>query len=507
MAPSVYIINPSTDYPSFYTLDALRAHGLRVQHYADLAVTTVSALAPRYFRVQVCDETVSPVDLETPAEFVALTGKAGQVYRMLALARAFRKRGKIILMGGPFASLNPSFLRPFCDILVRGEFESVAELLFADLAAGCWKDEYKGERPDLSNTPVPRWDLYPNDSALVASVQTSRGCPFSCEFCDVIVYLGRKQRHKQVTQVLRELAAVYERGYRSVFLADDNLMVYVQRAKELASAIARWNDSRRDGRVQLQAQVSLDSARDQELLALWARAGLTNTYIGIETPNEESLRETKKRQNLHVDLVSEISKFLSSGIGVLAGMIVGFDSDGLGIFARQYAFAMECPVPVFALNTLVAPPGTPFFERLEREGRIVFDSGRGFMLGRTNFAPSQMSADELAEGFRWLANRLYEPAAFEVRMLRFLDVFDPRQGENAERRRGLQVRVDREVLAGVTRLGRREADMVRRIQRRLESKPRARHVTHMYAVGGIWDPRLAAASAPFATAHSGGTQA
>ncbi len=508
MSKSLYVVNPRNDFPSFYTLDALASQGLQLQHYGDLAITTLAALAPPDFSVSLCDESVSPVDLDTPCDFVALTGKAGQIYRMLSLGRQFRKRGKVVIMGGPFASLSPDFLRPYCDVLVRGELENIALELFSDLNSSTWKDEYFGDKPDLANTAIPRWELYPNDRTIMATVQTSRGCPFECEFCDVIVFLGRKQRHKPIPLIHRELDCVYKYGYRTVFFADDNLTVYRTHAKELAVAIREWNMRQSDGLLKFGTQVSIDSAKDDELLKLWSLAGLTHCFVGIETPNEDSLRETKKKQNVGVNLVGQIEKMLAHGIGVLAGMIIGFDSDGRDIFERQYEFAMASPVPIFALNTLVAPPGTPLFDRLKKQGRLRLDSGTGFMLGRTNFVLEQMSGEELELGFKWLANKLYEPKAFEQRLLRFLDLMEPVPDGVDHSASNLQPRVDSLVLAGIRELGTSEAAMLEKICPRIENNPRVSHVTmewlrhyhqlrFMYKQGGIWDPDFAKAELPF----------
>ena len=508
MSKSLYVVNPRNDFPSFYTLDALAADGLRLQHYGDLSITTVAMFAPPDFAVTLCDESVAPVDLDTAADFVAITGKAGQVYRMLSLGRQFRKRGKVVIMGGPFASLSPKFLRPYCDILVIGEMENVARQLFDDLRQSTWKDEYVGDRPELDHASVPRWDLYPNHRTIMATVQTSRGCPFECEFCDVIVFLGRKQRHKPIPVIHRELDAVYEHGYRTVFFADDNLTVYRQRARDLAAAVREWNSARSAGLVKFGTQVSIDSARDEALLDLWARAGLTHCFVGIETPNEDSLRETKKRQNMHVDLVEQVEKLLAHGIGVLAGMMIGFDSDGPDIFEKQFDFAMASPIPVFALNTLVAPPGTPLFDRLKQENRLRLDSGTGFMLGRTNFVPARLSAEELELGFKWLANKLYAPKAFEHRMLRFLDKMAPVDDGVDGSASALQHQVDTLVLSGIARLGPDETALVEKVRRRVANHPRVAHVAmewlrhyqqvrFMYARGGVWDSNLAATRRPF----------
>ena len=451
MSKTLYVVNPRNDFPSFYTLDALASQGLRIQHYGDLSITTVAMLAPPDFSVSLCDESVAPADLDTECTFVAITGKAGQIYRMLSLGRHYRRRGKVVIMGGPFASLSPKFLRPYCDVLVRGEFENIAHDLFEDIKSSKWKDEYVGGSADLNHACVPRWDLYPNDRTIMATVQTSRGCPFECEFCDVIVYLGRKQRHKPIHVIQRELEYVYKFGYRAVFFADDNLTVYRKRAKELAAAVREWNLHQSAGLIKFSTQASIDLARDDELIELWSRAGLTHCFVGIETPNEESLRETKKRQNLGVNLVQQVENLLGHGVAVLAGMIVGFDSDDRDIFERQLDFAMNSPIPVLALNTLVAPPGTPLFDRLKKEGRLRLDSGTGFMLGRTNFVPARLSSEELELGFRWLANKLYAPKAFAQRMLRFLEKMAPAPDGVDRSASRLQPRVDLAGSGGATR--------------------------------------------------------
>ena len=511
MSKSLYIINPRQDFPTPYTLDALSSHGLQVQHYGDLAITTIAGLVPPEFSISLCEESVSPVDLDTPCDFVLITGKAGQNYRMVRLARQFRKRGKVVILGGPFLSMNPEFLRPYCDVLVRGELENIAQELFSDLNNSTWKDEYAGDKPDLANTAVPRWDLYPNDRTLMAAVQTSRGCPFQCEFCDVIVLLGRKQRHKPIDLIHRELDCVYKHGYRQVFLADDNLTVYRTHAKELAVAIREWNERQSAGTLKFSTQISIDSARDDELLELWARAGLTHSLVGIETPNEDSLLETKKKQNVGVDLVAQIEKMVAHGIGVVGGMVIGFDSDGLDIFERQYEFAMASPVPIFNLNTLIALPGTPLFERLRKQGRLQLDLGTDYILGRTNFVLAQMSIEELEIGFKWLVNKLYEPRAFEYRLLRFIDELEPVPGVDTSVS-DLQPRVDALVLAGIRELGSAEAAMIDKVCSRIENKPRAAHVTmewlriyqqlrFMYKQGGIWDPGVATAELPFQNAR------
>ena len=353
----------------------------------------------------------------------------------------------MVVIGGPYASLCPAVVRPYCDILVRGEVEDIAEELFSDLRGGGWKTEYVGSRPDLSHSPRPRWDLYPNDRALSGTVQTSRGCPFECEFCDVIQYLGRKQRHK--------------------------------------------------------------AAKDEELLELCAEAGLTHVFIGIETPNEDSLRETKKHQNLRINLADQVQRFLDHGIAVTAGMIVGFDSDGPDIFDRQYEFAMSTPIPIFSLGALVAPAATPLHERMAGEGRLV--SGGSEVAAapwNTNIVPRQMTREQLLEGIQGLCNKLYQPSAFGERVLRFMAALGGRGGPRrakAKRDPGGDLRdlrtVDHDSLALLSKLerfGPQERDMWSRITQELYKKPELlgfvmgsllqyMQIRYMYEQGRFWE--------------------
>lgn len=504
MPPGLYLVNPISDFPTYFSAEVFAAHGLRSATYmADLATPTLAALAAPFLQVEVCDENVSTIDFAHDARYVGITGKVTQYRRMIEVAGRFRAAGKIVLIGGPCASLSPELLRPHCDILVRGEIEDIADALFAALRDDTWVDEYVGTRPDLARAPVPRWDLYPNRRAMSGTLQTSRGCPFECEFCDVIQYLGRKQRHKPVARVLAELDVLYRHGYRSTFIADDNFTAYRSRAKELLAAMRHWNDRRTDGPMRFITQVSIDAARDDELLAMCAAAGLRQVFIGIETTNVESLRETKKRQNLRVDLLAQIERFVAHGIVVYGGMIVGFDNDGLDTFRNQYEFASASPIPVFSLGTLVAPAATPLHDRMAATGRLVEGSEVAAMPWSTNIEPRAMSRDQLFEGMRWLCNRIYAPEAFGSRILRLLEQLPVAAAPHgtAARHRDNELLDDvRTIVAGIVALGDAEQAMLETVLTRLADRPDARYfvgahlaqymqIRHMYAHGSFWDPR------------------
>jgi radical SAM superfamily enzyme YgiQ (UPF0313 family) len=303
--------------------------------------------------------------------------------------------------------------------VVAGEFEPIAETVFADMRLGVLKPRYDGSKADLRRSPMPRWDLYPNDRAVSGVVQTSRGCPFECHFCDVIQYLGRVQRHKDDAQVIAEIQNLYDHGYSFISLADDNFTVYRKRAKSLLKAIAAWNGAEGRDYVVFATQMSIDAARDDELLALCNDAGLLNAFVGIETSDEASLAESKKRQNMRVDLGAEIRKIVARGLRVEAALMVGFDHDDRTAFARQLEFAMSLPVGGFNVSVLVAPVATPLYEAMRAQGRIVSDEVLAQFPSAnliTNFTPARMSRDDLYVGAKWLISKLMDPDNFSVRL-------------------------------------------------------------------------------------------
>jgi radical SAM superfamily enzyme YgiQ (UPF0313 family) len=511
MPKSIYLINPRADFPSYHSAEVYAHLGLTpVAYVADLAITTVAALIPDDFEVRVCDEHITPVDFDCPADFVGLTSKGSQARRLLELAQSFRQRGKTVIIGGPYASLLPEVVRPHCDILVRGEIEAIAPQLFADLRTGYWQAEYVGGWPDLRLSPIPRWDLYPHDRALSGCVQTSRGCPFECEFCDVIQYAGRKQRHKPIEQVLAELDMLYQYGYSHVFIADDNFTVYRRHVKELLVAMRDWNNCQPEGRLTFSTQLSIDAARDDELLQLCHEAGLYHILIGLETPNEASLREVKKHHSVGINLVEQIQRFLDYGIVVMSGMIVGFDSDGLDIFEQQYQFAMTTPVPIFMLAALTAPHSTPLYARLQQHNRLLPDKVfTGYTPWYTNIIPKQMTQEQLFAGLRWLCNRLYHPAAFGQRVLQFIESYqEPPLNGHPYRMPSRQIdREMMEIVQNVCRLGPEETRMFLEVAAAVTKKPITQSVVmlmmfqysqirYMYQLGQFWQPELTECSTP-----------
>jgi radical SAM superfamily enzyme YgiQ (UPF0313 family) len=320
--------------------------------------------------------------------------------------------------------------------------------------------------------------------------------------------------------VIEELDQLYEAGYRHVFLTDDNLTANRKRARELLTAIAGWNGSNRE-RTEFTSQISIDAAADDEMPRFCAEAGITTVFVGVETPNLDSLKGVGKHQNVKGDVRRQIERFVEQGIVVLGGMVVGFDSDGPEIFRRQYAFAMSTPVPVFTSVTLFAHPTTPLHERFRKEGRIAPGYGeRPFTPWDTNVIPQGMTREELFNGLRWLVNKLYEPRAFARRVARLVEMLSRRDASRASRESPGSLRpVEWEclrVLGKLPFLGFAEARLAARLAGLILARPRLARIVvqqaliymqfrHVFRRGEYWEPALARLAGPAAHADVGHT--
>jgi radical SAM superfamily enzyme YgiQ (UPF0313 family) len=238
------------------------------------------------------------------------------------------------------------------------------------------------------------------------TIQFARGCPFNCEFCDIIVMYGRRPRTKSVPQVLAEVEAIHRLGVPNIFVVDDNFIGNKKEAKELLRTLAEWQEAR-GYPIEFMTEVSLNVAQDDELLALMKQAHFTTIFVGVESPRPASLAESSKFQNMREDIVASVHRIQAAGIEVMAGMIVGFDNDDPSIFDEQFRFIQEARIPISMTGMLNAVPKTPLHARLKAHGRLIAESvGDQFVF--TNIVPAGMSRRELYEGYRHLLQRLYD---------------------------------------------------------------------------------------------------
>jgi hypothetical protein len=331
-----------------------------------------------------------------------------------------------VAIGGIGVSAAPEACRGFFDILLIGEAEFIWPRFIADWKAGNYRSEYRQvTKPDLAASPTPKWDSVADrmGNYVWGAVQTTRGCPFSCEFCDVIYLHGRHPRQKPIDRVLEEISTLERLGMHTIFFCDDNFIANSRYTKDLARELISLNQSFGNP-VSFVTQLTIDVAKDKELLGLLTDANFTGLFIGIETPNEESLIETNKPQNYKTDLMESVREIQSYGMAIRAGMIVGFDHDDRRIFDQQFHFLQEACIPMMSTHILRAPIGTPLWARLRKEGRIVLDEEHqiyGNLHGaNTNIVPRKMTRVELFEGYLGLVERLSEWANFEARVKGFV---------------------------------------------------------------------------------------
>jgi radical SAM superfamily enzyme YgiQ (UPF0313 family) len=337
----------------------------------------------------------------------------------LVLARA-RALGRRTVVGGPAASTSPERF-PDADVVFGGEAEERVDELIALIEGRTPGLSLlrKDKRPDVRSSPVPRHDLLDLTAYASMSLQYSRGCPYQCEFCDIIEIFGRVPRMKSPAQVLAELDALRALGWRgSVFFVDDNFIGNIKEVRKLLPEVRAWQEAH--GRpFQLYTEASVNLAADDKLVADLVAAGFTAVFLGIETPSPEALRETKKTQNLRLDLHQAVDKLTRAGLEVMAGFIIGFDADDESAFAAQRAFLDESPIPLAMIGILTALPDTQLWRRLQAEGRLR-DHSDGDAFARTNF-DTRLDEETLLRGYAELLEHLYSPAGYLRRCQQYLD--------------------------------------------------------------------------------------
>jgi radical SAM superfamily enzyme YgiQ (UPF0313 family) len=414
----VYPRFPVTYWGFQYTL---RLIGKRAS-LPPLGLITVAALLPNHWHLRLVDLNVQDLrddDLQW-ADLVFTGGLLIQVDSIQKTITRARALEVPVAVGGPAPTTSPELFRE-ANVVFRGEAEGRIDELVRALTQRSNSRrvcEKPASYPDMTTVPVPRFDLLDISEYASLSVQYSRGCPFQCEFCDIIEIFGRKPRVKAPEQVIDELEAIYRLGYKgTLFFVDDNFIGNRPAVKRLLPIVRDWQ-RKRGHPFELYTEASVDLAADPQLVHGMVDAGFSSVFLGIETPSVKALEQAKKLQNLRVDPSEAIDRITRAGIEVMGGFIVGFDSDGPEIFAQQRRFLSRQPVPLAMAGLLTALPGTALWRRLKTEGRLRQRSN-GDPFSRQNFAPT-MSEEALLRGYRELMEWLYSPNEYYGRCEAYL---------------------------------------------------------------------------------------
>ena len=398
--------------------------------FPPLGLLTVASLLPQAWEKKLIDLNVEKLKDKDIlwADFVFISAMAIQKDSAVELIETVKKFNKKIVAGGPlFTTDYDEFLKKI-DHFVLDEGEETLPLFLADLNKGTLKKVYRSDlRPDIKKTPQPSWKLIKLKNYASMCVQYSRGCPFNCEFCDIVFLNGRVPRTKSKEQILAELDALYERGWREgVFFVDDNFIGNrAELKKEILPAIIRWQEEKHFP-FTFNTQVSINLSDDEELMDLMLKAGFETVFIGIETVEEKSLNECQKLQNMNRDLLSSIKLIQNRGFQIQGGFILGFDNDNLSIFNRMIDFIQKSKITMAMVGLLQAMPKTRLWQRLKEEKRLLNQASGDNTDGALNFIPKMNRASLLA-GYKKVVDHIYAPKQYSQRLISFLKEYEPKK--------------------------------------------------------------------------------
>jgi len=420
--------------PSFWSFrKSCRLLGNRTVN-PPLGLLTVAALLPSEWELRLADlntRSLTEQDWQW-ADLILLSAMFIQREGLLALVKEAKRRGKTVVAGGPYpTSLPEAALEAGCDFVVRGEGENTIPLLLEAMRGGRTGVIETDEKPDITTSPIPRFDLMRLDDYAAFSIQTSRGCPFDCEFCDVVNLFGRKPRHKTPKQVIAELEALYRLGATgSVFICDDNFIGSKQQARALLEEIIAWSKSRGDP-YRFLTQASVNLGQDPEMIDLMTAANLREVFIGIESPDENVLETSHKYHNIKNPLIESLHNLKQNGMEVIGSFIIGLDGEKTGAGERICAFIEQTEIPVAMLGLLQAAPHTRLWHRLEKEGRLRPDEGDvSGTFSALNYEPDRPEAEIMKEYVdAWDA--LYEPSRYLARAYRYYLAMRPARRDKA----------------------------------------------------------------------------
>jgi radical SAM superfamily enzyme YgiQ (UPF0313 family) len=418
----IYPESPDTFWGFKHALKFIRKRA----YSPPLGLLTVAAMLPEEWSKRLVDVSVTKLrkkDLEW-ADCAFVSGMIVQRESARRIISRCKAAGLTVVAGGPLFTMEHEQFEEV-DHFVLNEAELTLPEFLKDLKRGSARRVYtSSDFPDIRRTPVPLWELADLNRYGTMSIQFSRGCPFNCEFCNVTSLFGHRPRIKTVRQVLAELDGLYDLGWRgNIFFVDDNLIGNKTFLKtQLLPALIEWRKDKKG--VLFSTEVSINLADDDELMHMMVEAGFGTVFIGIETPDEDSLAECSKKQNMNRDLVEDVKRMQRAGLQVHGGFIVGFDNDTPGIFQRQIDFIQKSGIVTAMVGLLQAPPGTRLHERLKRAGRLLEHMSGDNVDGTTNIVPV-MSLDTLRDGYKHVLQRIYSPQPFYQRVRTFLREYQP----------------------------------------------------------------------------------
>ncbi len=417
-------------YPEFPDTFWSFKHALKFIHKKagapPLGLLTVAAMLPSTWEKRLVDLNVTGLtetDLHW-ADYVFLSAMVVQRESARTVIQLCKAAGVKVVAGGPLFTMEHDQF-PDVDHFVLNEAELTLAPFLRDLEQGTPQRVYSStEFPDIHGTPAPLWKVADLKHYDTVSIQFSRGCPFNCDFCNVTALLGHRPRTKTAAQIISELDGLYALGWRkSIFFVDDNFIGNKKLIKsDLLPALIEWRKGKKG--MPFSTEASINLADDQELLRLMVEAGFDTVFVGIETPNEDSLAECNKNQNKGRDLVESVRHLQRAGLQVQGGFIVGFDNDSPSIFQQQIDFIQKSGIVTAMVGLLQAPLGTRLYERMQKEGRLVNEFSGDNVDGSTNIIP-KMGLEPLREGYRKILSQIYAPKLYYERVLTFLREYQP----------------------------------------------------------------------------------
>jgi radical SAM superfamily enzyme YgiQ (UPF0313 family) len=397
-----------------------------------LGMITLAALLPRYWSIRLVNrntEELNSSDLDW-ADLVFTGGMLPQQSDTLDVVDICHLRGKLVVVGGPGVTSCPD-LYSAADFRVIGEAEHIIDNFVEAWEAGAREGQFEAKKfqTDVTQSPIPRFDLLKFDDYLHIGVQFSRGCPFTCEFCDIIELYGRVPRAKTNAQMLAELDELYRLGYRGhVDFVDDNLIGNKKAVKAFLPELAQWLEAR-DYPFEFTTEASLNLADDAELLELMRRANFVGVFVGIESPDTATLIAMRKKQNTRRSIARSIHTIYASGLFVTAGFIIGFDSETESAADGMIDLIEEAAIPVCMVGLLYALPNTQLARRLEKEGRLFARPERKDLKTADqctmglNFKTLRPRPEVLAD-YGYILERIYDPIAYAGRLQRLAKMLD-----------------------------------------------------------------------------------